>query len=108
MQSTIALALSLALLIVSSFPVALAHETVLFDLRSVKSLQCEARSMVYNLLLQQEREIFPSLPRNLLILFLVLSFLVPIVKYVFRRLKAQVEELLAASNQDEEDLELNE
>jgi hypothetical protein len=60
------------------------------------------------MLLQQGREIFPALPRNLLILFIVLSFLIPIVKYVFRLLKAQVELFLAAANQDEEDLELNE
>jgi hypothetical protein len=61
-----------------------------------------APGMLSPMLLQQERELVPALPRNLLIFFLVLSFFVLIFKYVYRLIKAQVEQLLAAANQDEE------
>jgi hypothetical protein len=100
MQRSIALVLVLC--ITNIGPSSLAHDPDLFD---INSTPCD---VPYPMLLQQERELFPALPRNLLILFLVLSFLIPIVKYVFRLLKAQVELFLAAANQDEEDLELNE
>ena len=59
--------------------------------------------MLYPMLLQQEKELFPALPRNLLIFFLVLSFLIPIIKYAYRLIKAQVEQLLAAAAEGEED-----
>ena len=64
--------------------------------------------MLYPMLLQQEKDLFPALPRNLLIFFLVLSFAIPVAKYVFRLIRAQVEELLAAANQDGEEEELME
>jgi hypothetical protein len=62
--------------------------------------------MLLPLLLQQEGEIFETLPRNLLILFLTLSFMIPILKYVFRLLKAQFDLFMAAANQDAEDEEM--
>lgn len=62
-----------------------------------------AHGMLYPMLLQQEKELFPALPRNLLIFFLVLSFLIPIIKYAYRLIKAQVEQLLAAAAEGEED-----
>ena len=103
MQSAVALAL--ALLAFSVGHTFLAHDSALAD---ITSLQCEGHGMRYPMLLQQENEIFPALPRNLLIVFLVLSFMIPISKYVFRLIKAQVQLFLAAANQDEEDFELNE
>ncbi len=64
--------------------------------------------MVHSSLLQQQRDIFPAVPTNSLLLFLVLSFVVPVIKFVLRRIRAQIEELLAAANQDDEDLEISE
>jgi hypothetical protein len=64
--------------------------------------------MLLPLLLQQEGEIFETLPRNLLILFLTLSFMIPILKYVFRLLKAQFDLFMAAANQDADDEEMME
>ncbi len=64
-----------------------------------------APGMLYPMLLQQEKELFPALPRNLLIFFLVLSFAIPLAKYIFRLIKVQVQELLAAAaNEEEEEL----
>ena len=60
--------------------------------------------MLYPMLLQQEKDLFPALPRNLLIFFLVLSIVIPFAKYIYRRIKVQVQELLAAAaNEDEEE-----
>jgi hypothetical protein len=64
--------------------------------------------MLLPLLLQQEGEIFETLPRNLLILFLTLSFMIPILKYVFRLLKAQFDLFMAAANQDADEEEMME
>jgi hypothetical protein len=100
-----AIALALMVLISNAHHVVFAQDSSFFDLMPP---QCEGFYMGFPMLLQQEKEIFPPLPRNLLILFLVLSFMIPVTKYLFRLLKAQVELFLAAANQDEEDLELNE
>jgi hypothetical protein len=85
----------------SSGPLSFAQDS---DLNDIKSTPFDIHSHL--LLLQQSSDIFPALPRNLLIVFLLLSFLIPILRYVFRLLKAQVQLFLAAANQDDEDLEL--
>ena len=69
--------------------------------------QCEdhAPDMMFHMLLQQDKDILPPLPTNLLIVFLTLSFAIPLLKYVFRLLKAQFDLFMAAANQDQDDEE---
>ncbi len=43
------------------------------------------------------------LPLNLLIFFISISFMIPILKYIFRLLKAQFVLFMAAANQDQDD-----
>jgi hypothetical protein len=69
--------------------------------------QCEghAHDMMFPMLLQQDKDILPPLPTNLLIVFLTLSFVIPLIKYIFRLLKAQFDLFMAAANQDQDDEE---
>ncbi len=96
--------LLLAVLAVQSCPCARADRAAA---AGSGALQYEG-GMLLPLLLQQDGEIFDALPRNLLILFLTLSFMIPILKYVFRLLKAQFELFMAAAAQDADDEEMME
>jgi hypothetical protein len=94
--------LLLAVLAVQSCPCARADHAAA---AGSGALQYEG-GMLLPLLLQQEGEVFAALPRNLLILFITLSFMIPILKYVFRLLKAQFDLFMAAAAQDADDEEM--
>jgi hypothetical protein len=68
---------------------------------SAPSCEGHALDMPSGMLLQQGG--IDPLPLNLLIFFIAISFMIPILKYIFRLLKAQFVLFMAAANQDQDD-----
>jgi len=70
--------------------------------RSLEALACanEHHDMLLHMVLQQEID---PLSIRLISFFLAIIFLIPIIKWIFRQLKAQVELFLAAANQEDEE-----
>ena len=70
--------------------------------RSLEALACanEHHDLLLHMVLQQQID---PLSINLISFFIVLVFMIPIIKWIFRQLKAQVELFLAAANQEDEE-----
>ena len=70
--------------------------------RSLEALACanEHHDMLLHMVLQQAID---PLSVTLISFFLAIIFLIPIIKWIFRQLKAQVELFLAAANQEDEE-----
>ena len=70
--------------------------------RSLEALACanEHHDMLLHMVLQQAID---PLSITLISFFLAIIFLIPIIKWIFRQLKAQVELFLAAANQEDEE-----
>ena len=92
----------LACIVQHSSPVALAEHVAHGDLGAPQVVGHDS-AMLFQMVLQQDGQVFDALPRNLLIIFLVLSFMIPIMKYIYRLVRVQVQLFLEAANQDEEE-----